>query len=60
MARPWLTMGSWRGSWLRFRNWQDANGDLWAHDEAEDKAIVNGLMQDFRRALKPPPRVKPQ
>jgi hypothetical protein len=36
----------------------DANGDLWAHDESEDKALVDALVRDFRRALKPPPRAK--
>jgi hypothetical protein len=36
----------------------DANGDLWAHNEAEDKAIIDDLVADFRRALKPPPRAK--
>jgi hypothetical protein len=34
----------------------DASGDLWAHDEAEDKALVDELVRDFRKALKPPPR----
>jgi hypothetical protein len=34
----------------------DADGNLWAHSEAEDKAIVDELVRDFRRALKPPRR----
>ena len=34
----------------------DADGDLWAHDASEDEALLDGLVQDFRRVLKPPPR----
>jgi hypothetical protein len=34
----------------------DEAGDLWAHDEAEDQALIDDLVRDFRRALKPPPR----
>jgi hypothetical protein len=34
----------------------DAEGNLWAHDPDEDAALIDELMQDFRRALKPPRR----
>jgi hypothetical protein len=34
----------------------DANGDLWAHDAAEDAALIDELVREFRRALKPPQR----
>ena len=36
----------------------DEAGDLWAHDASEDQALLDELVSDFRRALKPPLRVK--